>query len=61
MKIFLFIIKNVSGIYIKNFDLFKEINTGFLEDLSNKRKAYAKSIFHHINQEEIKEIWKISV
>ncbi len=32
------------------------INTGFVEDLSDKRKACAKSIFHHVNQKDIKEI-----
>ena len=37
------------------------INTGFLEDLPDKHKACAKSIFHHVNQKDIKEIWEISV
>ncbi len=32
------------------------INTGFLKDLPNERKAYTKSIFYHINQKNIKEI-----
>ena len=37
------------------------INTGFLEDLPDECKACAKSIFHHINQKDSKEIWRISV
>jgi hypothetical protein len=32
-----------------------------LEDLPDERKAYAKSILHYVNQEEIKEIWGISI
>jgi hypothetical protein len=36
-------------------------DTGFLEDLPDERKACLKSIFHHVNQEEIKEVWGISV
>ena len=34
---------------------------GFLEDLPDERRACIKSIFHYVNQEEIKEIWGISV
>lgn len=37
------------------------IDTGFLEDLPDERKACIKSIFYHVNQREIKEIWGISV
>ncbi|CAB5323948.1 unnamed protein product [Rhizophagus irregularis] len=33
------------------------IDTGFLEDLPDERKACIKSIFYHVNQREIKEIW----
>ncbi|PKK62812.1 hypothetical protein RhiirC2_717432 [Rhizophagus irregularis] len=33
------------------------IDTGFLEDLPDERKACIKSIFYYINQREIKEIW----
>ncbi|RIA90320.1 hypothetical protein C1645_876175 [Glomus cerebriforme] len=39
----------------------QEISTRFLEDLPDERKACAKSILHHVNQEEIKEIWGVSV
>jgi hypothetical protein len=46
---------------IYKFDLFKETSTGFLEDLPDERKACAKSILHHVNKKEIKEIWGISV
>lgn len=45
----------------KKLELFKETSTGFLEDLPDERKACAKSILHHVNQEEIKEIWGVSV
>ncbi|GBB94853.1 hypothetical protein RclHR1_24260002 [Rhizophagus clarus] len=43
---------------LNQFNIFEqEINTtGFLEDLSDKRKACIKSIFNHVNQEEIKEV-----
>ncbi len=37
------------------------INTGFLKDLPDEHKACTKSIFYHVNQKDIKEIWKISV
>jgi hypothetical protein len=37
------------------------MNIGFLEDLPDERKACIKSIFQHVNREEIKEIWGISV
>ena len=33
---------------------------GFLEDLPDERRACIKSIFHYVNQEEIKEIWDFS-
>jgi hypothetical protein len=36
-------------------------NACFLEDLPDERRACIKSIFNHVNQEEIKEIWGISV
>jgi len=32
-----------------------------LEDLPDERKACIKSIFRHVNQEEIKEVWGVSV
>ena len=32
-----------------------------MEDLPDERKACAKSILHHVKQEEIKEIWGVSV
>lgn len=47
--------------FTKKFGLFKETSTGFLEDLPDERKACAKSILQHVNQEEIKEIWGVSV
>ncbi|UZO05023.1 uncharacterized protein OCT59_025384 [Rhizophagus irregularis] len=35
------------------------IDTGFLEDLPDECKACIKSIFYHVNQREIKEIWDL--
>ncbi len=32
-----------------------------MEDLPDERKACIKSIFRHVNQEEIKEVWGVSV
>ncbi|CAG8755466.1 1892_t:CDS:2, partial [Rhizophagus irregularis] len=42
---------------LNQFNIFEqEMNTtGFLEDLPDERKACIKSIFNHVNQEEIKE------
>jgi len=37
------------------------VNNGFLEDLPDERKACFTSIFQHVNQNEVKEIWGISV
>ncbi|GBC16349.1 protein FAR1-RELATED SEQUENCE 11-like isoform X1 [Rhizophagus irregularis DAOM 181602=DAOM 197198] len=50
---------------LNQIDMFEQISevidTGFLEDLPDERKACIKSIFYHVNQREIKEIWGISV
>ncbi|CAB5323937.1 unnamed protein product [Rhizophagus irregularis] len=46
---------------LNQIDMFEQISevidTGFLEDLPDERKACIKSIFYHVNQREIKEIW----
>ncbi|GBC11573.2 protein FAR1-RELATED SEQUENCE 11-like [Rhizophagus irregularis DAOM 181602=DAOM 197198] len=46
---------------LNQIDMFEQISevidTGFLEDLPDECKACIKSIFYHVNQREIKEIW----